>query len=175
MSLARSQDTRQVIKNHFYILACTQGCCCLVAKSCLTLCNPMDCSLPGSPVHGILQARILEWVAISSSNITWGQPLKRQYSGSWWWTGRPGVLWFMESQRVGHDWATELTELIAFINADSSIRPKWWKIKNQGLALKECLTPCWRWSYVFIFKSTPMFRGQNTKCAFSSAEKTTGH
>ena len=29
-------------------------------------------------------------------------------SGSWWWTGRPGVLQFMESQRVGHNWATEL-------------------------------------------------------------------
>ena len=29
-------------------------------------------------------------------------------SGSWWWTGRPGVLWFMGSQRVAHDWATEL-------------------------------------------------------------------
>ena len=29
-------------------------------------------------------------------------------SGSWWWTGRPGVLWFMGSQRVGRDWATEL-------------------------------------------------------------------
>ena len=29
-------------------------------------------------------------------------------SGSWWWTGRPGVLWFMGSQRVGHDWATKL-------------------------------------------------------------------
>ena len=29
-------------------------------------------------------------------------------SGGWWWTGRPGVLWFMGSQRVGHDWATEL-------------------------------------------------------------------
>ena len=29
-------------------------------------------------------------------------------SGSWWWTGRPGVLQFMESQRVGHDWVTEL-------------------------------------------------------------------
>ena len=27
---------------------------------------------------------------------------------SWWWTGRPGMLWFMQSQRVGHDWATEL-------------------------------------------------------------------
>ena len=29
-------------------------------------------------------------------------------SGSWWWTGRPGVLWFMALQRVGHDWVTEL-------------------------------------------------------------------
>ena len=37
----------------------------LVAKSCPTLCDPMDCSLPGSSVHGISQARILEWVAIS--------------------------------------------------------------------------------------------------------------
>ena len=42
-------------------------CVCYVVvqslKSCLTLCNPMDYSLPGSSVHGILQARILEWVA----------------------------------------------------------------------------------------------------------------
>ena len=36
-------------------------------QSCPTLCNPVDCSLPGSSVHGILQVRILEWVAISSS------------------------------------------------------------------------------------------------------------
>ena len=36
--------------------------CC--AKLCLTLCNPMDCSRPGSSVHGILQARMLEWVAM---------------------------------------------------------------------------------------------------------------
>ena len=33
-------------------------------------------------------------------------------SGSWWWTGRPGVLQFMGSQRVGHDWVTELNVLI---------------------------------------------------------------
>ena len=39
-------------------------CCCSVAKSCLFLCNPMDCSPPGSSVHGIFQARILEWVPI---------------------------------------------------------------------------------------------------------------
>ena len=35
----------------------------LVVQSCLTLCDPMDCSPPGSSVHGILQARTLEWVA----------------------------------------------------------------------------------------------------------------
>ena len=40
---------------------------CEVAQKCLTLCNPMDCSLPGSSVHGIFQARILESVAISFS------------------------------------------------------------------------------------------------------------
>ena len=38
-----------------------------VAQSCLTLCDPMDCSLPGSSIHGTLQARVLEWVAISFS------------------------------------------------------------------------------------------------------------
>ena len=40
---------------------------CSVAQLCVTLCNPMDCSPPGSSVHEILQTRILEWVAISSS------------------------------------------------------------------------------------------------------------
>ena len=39
----------------------------LVTQSCLTLCDPMDCSLPGSSVLGIFQARILEWVAIPFS------------------------------------------------------------------------------------------------------------
>ena len=39
----------------------------LFAQLCLTLCNPMDCSWPGSPVHGVLQARMLEWVAIPFS------------------------------------------------------------------------------------------------------------
>ena len=37
---------------------------CSVAQSCLTLCSLMNCSLPGSSVHGIFQARILEWVAM---------------------------------------------------------------------------------------------------------------
>ena len=59
-------------------------------------------------------------------------------SGSWWWTGRPGVLWFMGSQRVRHDWATELNW--SLINSSLSVQSKanewilklavycmWWK------------------------------------------------
>ena len=41
----------------------------LVAQSCPTLCDPMDCSPPGSSVHDIFQARILEWVAISPGDL----------------------------------------------------------------------------------------------------------
>ena len=40
------------------------------AQWCPTLCDPMDCSPPGSSVHGIFQARILEWVGISSSRVS---------------------------------------------------------------------------------------------------------
>ena len=135
----------------------------LVAQPCPTLCDPMDCSPPGSSVHGILQARILEWVAMPSSRDLpdWGvEPVSHYVSwvgrqalyhwqgpnqktgfrvsnprdnrgwdgwmasltrwtwvwvnfGIWWWTGRPGVVRFMGSQRVGHHWTTELnwTEL----------------------------------------------------------------
>ena len=41
--------------------------CAKVLQSCPTLCNPVDCSPPGSSIHGILQERVLEWAAISSS------------------------------------------------------------------------------------------------------------
>lgn len=43
------------------------ACACVWARSCLTPCDPMDCSLPGSSAHGIAQAGILEWVAIPFS------------------------------------------------------------------------------------------------------------
>ena len=56
------------LPSFFFILSVPP--CCMHAKlleSCLTLCSPTDCSPPGSSVHGILQARILEWVSISFS------------------------------------------------------------------------------------------------------------
>ena len=65
---------------------CVYTCLYVHAKSfhsCPTLCNPMDCSLPGSSIHGVLEARILEWVAMPSllqgliptqgSNLHWKQ------------------------------------------------------------------------------------------------------
>ena len=62
----------------------------LVAQSCPTLCDPMDYSSPGSPVHGILQARILQWVAISSStgssrlrSQTWVSCLAGSFFTNW--------------------------------------------------------------------------------------------
>ena len=61
-----------------------------VAQSCLTLCDPMDCSLPGSSVHGILQARILEWVAISFSRGSSRTRDRTQVSLS---AGRHFTLW----------------------------------------------------------------------------------
>ena len=55
-------------------------CACSIAKSCSALCYPMDCSPPGFSVHGIPQARILEWVVISSSR---GFSLPRNQTQTW--------------------------------------------------------------------------------------------
>ena len=95
-----------------------------VPQSFPTLCHPMDCSMPGLPVHHQLleptQTHVYHigltqwrgegddrgwdgWMA-SLTQWTWVSV----NSGSWWWTGRPGVLWFMGSQRVRHDWVTDL-------------------------------------------------------------------
>ena len=55
--------------------------CCSITQSCMTLCDPIDCSLPSSFVHGIFQARILEWVDIFFSR--WSSWPKDQTYVSW--------------------------------------------------------------------------------------------
>ena len=55
-------------------------------------------------------------------------------SGSWWWTGRPGMLWFMGSKRVGHDWATELNWIsacIAFLGLHNKVPQTRWLKQQQ--------------------------------------------
>ena len=63
--------------NHFYSVD-IWNCAYSHAQFCPTLCDPMDCSLPGSPVHGTSQARILEWVAILFSRAP-SQPRDRTW------------------------------------------------------------------------------------------------
>ena len=71
------------------MLKCTDTCnllravLCLVTQLCPTLCKPMDSSLPGSSVHGISQARILEWATISFSRVSsWPKDRTRVSCGS---------------------------------------------------------------------------------------------
>ena len=54
----------------FRFMVCVCVCVCVCELSHVWLCKPMDCSLPGSSVHGILKTRILEWVTISSSRVS---------------------------------------------------------------------------------------------------------
>ena len=63
------------------VLACAAAAAAKSRQSCLTLCNPIDGLLPGSPVPGILQARTLEWVAISLSNA-WKWKVKIESEGA---------------------------------------------------------------------------------------------
>ena len=67
-SLCASDSALKQFFNAFGATSVLCVCVCmLVAQSCLILCNPMDCRPPGSSVHEILQARILEWVGIPFS------------------------------------------------------------------------------------------------------------
>ena len=72
---------------------------------CLTLCNPLDCNPPGSSVHGILQARTLEWTAISSSSQEY---IKNSYTlVPWWLRGKEPAC---QRRRLGFDpWVRKTT------------------------------------------------------------------
>ena len=73
----------------------------LVAQLCLTLFHPMDCSMPGSSVHGISQAEILEWVAIPFSRGS-SQPR----DGIWvsWIVGRFFTIWATREAQSARKW-----------------------------------------------------------------------
>ena len=62
-SVVSSHTPNCVVSSNSHVQAWCVCAVCSVAQSCLTLCNPMDCSPPSSSAHGILQARTLEWVA----------------------------------------------------------------------------------------------------------------
>ena len=69
-------------------------------QSCLTLCDPMDCSLPGFSVHGILQVRTLEWVAISFSNA-WKWKVKVKSLSHVWLLATPWTAAYQAPPSMG--------------------------------------------------------------------------
>ena len=106
----------------------------LVAQSCLTLCNPMDCSPPGSSVHGILQARILELVAISLSRGSSQPKDQTQVSciaGGFFttWANR-------EAQWLTPTFGSQFDPLLTFYTPHALITC------NSSFLFKHLITPC---------------------------------
>ena len=103
-----------------------------VVQSCLTLCNPMDCSLPGSSVHGILQERILQWVAIPFCRIstwprdwTWVSHIAGRFF-TIWAKGKPVWMWELDNEK---DWVPKNWCLPAVVLEKSLESPLGSKIK----------------------------------------------
>ena len=94
----------QSLEGFYYVHACMR------AKSlhlCLTLCDSLDCSPPGSPVHGILQARILEWVPMPSSR---GSSQVSRIAGGFFTTSITWeILWPVRNLSKSSVWKTEKT------------------------------------------------------------------
>ena len=90
--------------SQFYSLHMLRACYVYAKslQSCPTLCNPLDCSPSGSSVHGILQARILEWVAMPSSRDVLPDPgISFLTQGS-----NLHLLWLLHCRWVLYCWAT---------------------------------------------------------------------
>ena len=100
-------------------------------QSCLTLCDPTDCSLPGSSVHGLLQARILEWVAIPSSR---GSPQPRDQT---WVSHTAGRLL---SEPPGKPWNVRM---IIY----------WWLCYFNAEAWLQVTEP-WRMCWAFVWRGS---------------------
>ena len=125
-----------------------------VAQSCPTLCNPVDCSLPGSSVHGILQARILEWVAISfsrGSSRPRGQTQVFSIAGRHFnlWATReaPGIHW--DKTIIQQNTCTPMFTAVLFTIAKTWKQPKHptteeWikKMWSVSSVAQSCLTLC---------------------------------
>ena len=87
----------------------TEGCVSSVAQSCPTLCDPVDCSPPGSSVHGVLQGRILEGVTISSSR---GSSWSREWTGVSCIVGRFFTIWATTCMVKSFCCPTEITTIL---------------------------------------------------------------
>ena len=112
--------------------------CVCVCVSCSVVCDPMDCSMPGTSVHGILQARILEWVVMPFSRRS-SQPRDRTQVSHV--AGRFFTIWANgEAQKYFKSGAFNCTDVL-------KRRQKCWK-SSEVLLIGLQLAPCfllWNW------------------------------
>ena len=109
----------------------------LVTQSCLTLCDPVDCWLPDSSVHGILQARILEWVAIPFS---WGSFWPRDWN---WVSHIAGRFFTICATKDMNDKSNSSCKRIQFSSVQFSCSVMSDSLRSHGLlhARSPCPTP----------------------------------
>ena len=146
----------------------------LVAQSCLTLCSPMACSPPGSSVHGILQARILEWAAILSSRGS-SQPRDRTQVSHI--AGRFFTFWATSN---GYEWgAIAFSGLTCYIFINLTIGGIFWILLHihtplQYSCLENHVDGGARWAAVHgIAKSQTRLSDFNFTFHFHALEKET--
>ena len=120
--------------------------CMLVAQSCLTFCDPMDCSPSGFSVHGLLQARILEWVVIPFStgssqprDQTWVSCIARG-SFTIWSTKEAPIKWDSNKDMEHQGWG-KLPQLVIFLwvqkpQEGDGLYLTVWSLKKHGYSNK---------------------------------------
>ena len=92
-----------------------------VAQSCPTLCDPMDCSLPGSSIHGIFQARVLDWIAISfSRRSSWLRDWTRVSHS----VGRHFTIWATREAAASHRTTRWVEQLSSRRSRNENLHPK---------------------------------------------------
>ena len=115
--LVRSKKWKRVRGVCVCVCVCARVCVC--AQLCPTLCNPMDHSLPGSSVHGIIPARMLEWVATFSSR---GSSQCRD------WTCISCI-----AGRIFHQWATREAHVWCLLHTYSHNTAQWFSQREGSL------------------------------------------
>ena len=153
---------------YFMIPIIWSTCTCMLSRFSLTLCNPMDCSLPGSSVDGIRQGRILEWVAMPSSRGS-SQPrdqtsiscrscmkvntLSRVRLFATLWTVAQGIFPTKGSNRHLLQVLHEIEDAQSCPTLCNPMDCSPGDLPNQGIKPASPAGPAWKWRHSVVFDS----------------------
>ena len=140
------RDSKNQKPNRDLMLAA--AICCLVAQLCPTLCDPMDCSPPGSSIHGIFQARILEWIAMPFSRGS-SQPRVRTLTSYIIWETHRQLNRSFNNIRTEH-LGKKAKEMFKWNRAFKSGQ-KWKKVALYILCIQTCNSAACRGTLFCLF------------------------